>query len=423
MGTARDEAVSQIEAYLRRTLLAMDAGEHWVTVNAGSKTGGEGGGSHVMLDGEGRVVAGMGGKFRGTKVDDIPRKKFINEKAYQRRQESAKKAAASAPKTAQTAPKSAASAPKSAQTAQATAPKLNMHPSLKRNADGSLSAKFTGYPGGEVISRLKEQGFKYDGETKTWTLSKRRATDETVAEVNKAMHDLKPVKNMSFAERSPYESIRPNWLHDAPPQASGPISKPATKIGSGTIANQNKALELAKLSDGSTRMTVDFGGYPGREVIDKLKANGFKYDGDTRTWSARTTDSTKVNAVNDILNGHFGGGSGASKVAPQVMSKLTSAGVTESSSQPGHFYLPRESYGNYEEKDKAFNDLFGLKISRHSKGRVSGAELDGQKISNSQATHLLSQSSYANFNASTGKWEGLDPELQKVWDKRHGGGS
>lgn len=409
MGTARDEAVSQIEAYLRRAVLAMDAGEHWVTVNAGSKTGGEGGGSHVMLDGEGRVVAGMGGKFKGTKVDDIPRKKFINEKAYQRRQESAKKAAASAPKPAQTTP--------------AAAPKLNMHPSLKRNADGSLSAKFAGYPGGAVINRLKEQGFKYDGETKTWTLSKRRATDETVAEVNKTMHDLKPVKSMSFAERAPYELNRPGGLHDAPPQASGPISKPATKVGSGTIANQNKALELTKFSDGSTRMTVDFGGYPGREVLDKLKAKGFKYNGDTRTWEASTTDSTKVSAVNDILNGHFGGGSGASKVAPQVMSKLTSAGITESSSQPGHFYVPRESYGHYEDKDKAFNDLFGLKISRHGSGRVSGAELDGQKISNSQATHLLSQSSFANFNASTGKWEGLDPELQKVWDKRHGSGS
>lgn len=107
MGTARDEAVSQIEAYLRRAVLAMDAGEHWVTVNGGSKTGGEGGGSHVMLDGEGRVVAGMGGKFKGTKVDDIPRKKFINEKAYQRRQESAKKAAASAPKPAASASKTA----------------------------------------------------------------------------------------------------------------------------------------------------------------------------------------------------------------------------------------------------------------------------------------------------------------------------
>lgn len=101
MRTARDEAVSCIEAYLRRALLAMDSGEHWVTVNGGSKAGGEGGGSHVMLDGEGRVVAGMGGKFKGTRVDDIPRKKFINEKAYQRRQETAKKEAASAPKPAQ----------------------------------------------------------------------------------------------------------------------------------------------------------------------------------------------------------------------------------------------------------------------------------------------------------------------------------
>lgn len=416
MGTARDEAVSQIEAYLRRAVLAMDAGEHWVTVNGGSKTGGEGGGSHVMLDGEGRVVAGMGGKFKGTKVDDIPRKKFINEKAYQRRQESAKKAAASAPKPAQTA-----SAPKTAQTAQttpATAPKQNLHPSLKRNADGSLSAKFAGYPGGAVINRLKEQGFRYDGETKTWTLSKRRATDETVAEVNKTLHDLKPVSSPSS---KPAPASRP--LPASSGSAAQTSSKPEVKREPATIANQNKALELTKFSDGSTRMTVDFGGYPGREVLDKLKANGFKYNGDTRTWEARTTDSTKVSAVNDILNGHFGGGAGASKVAPQVMSKLTSAGITESSSQPGHFYVPRESYGHYEDKDKAFNDLFGLKISRHGSGRVSGAELDGQKISNSQATHLLSQSSFANFNASTGKWEGLDPELQKVWDKRHGSGS
>lgn len=410
MSTARDEAVSQIEAYLRRTLLAMDAGEHWVTVNGGSKTGGEGGGSHVMLDGEGRVLAGMGGKFKGTKVDDIPRKKFINEKAYQRRQESAKKAAASAPKPAQTA--------------QPTAPKQNLHPSLKRNSDGSLSANFAGYPGREVINRLKEQGFRYDGETRTWTLSKRRANDDTVAEVNKTLHDLKPVSSPS-SKPAPASRPLPASSGSAAKSAQA-SSKPEVKREPATIANQNKALELTKFSDGSTRMTVDFGGYPGREVIDKLKANGFRYDGDTRTWSASTTDSTKVSAVNDILNGHFGGGSGGSgtaRVAPQVMSKLTSAGVSESSSQPGHFYVPRESYGRYEDKDKAFNDLFGLKISRHGSGRVSGAELDGQKISNSQATHLLSQSSFANFNASTGKWEGLDPELQKVWDRRHGSGS
>lgn len=64
--------------------LAQDAGEHWVTVNAGSKEGGEGGGSHVLLDGEGRVVAGMGGKFKGQNIDRIERKKFINSNAWNR---------------------------------------------------------------------------------------------------------------------------------------------------------------------------------------------------------------------------------------------------------------------------------------------------------------------------------------------------
>lgn len=64
--------------------LAQDAGEHWVTVNAGSKEGGEGGGSHVLLDGEGRVVAGMGGKFKGQNTDRIERKKFINQNAWNR---------------------------------------------------------------------------------------------------------------------------------------------------------------------------------------------------------------------------------------------------------------------------------------------------------------------------------------------------
>lgn len=78
--------IDEVKSILRGVLLAMDAGEHWVTVNAGSASGGEGGGSHVMLDGEGRVKAGMGGKYKGVKVDKIPRKKFINEKAYQRKQ-------------------------------------------------------------------------------------------------------------------------------------------------------------------------------------------------------------------------------------------------------------------------------------------------------------------------------------------------
>jgi hypothetical protein len=72
--------------WARQHSLSADAdGEHWITVNGGSKAGGEGGGSHVKLDGEGRIVAGMGGKFTGTKIDDVPRKKFIGEGAYQRR--------------------------------------------------------------------------------------------------------------------------------------------------------------------------------------------------------------------------------------------------------------------------------------------------------------------------------------------------
>ena len=86
MTDAYDRAVARIEKFLNGVSLAMDAGEHWVTVNAGSASGGKGGGSHVMLDGEGRVKAGMGGRYKGVKVDKIPRKKFMNEKAYQRKQ-------------------------------------------------------------------------------------------------------------------------------------------------------------------------------------------------------------------------------------------------------------------------------------------------------------------------------------------------
>ena len=101
MTDAYDRAVARIEKFLNGVSLAMDAGEHWVTVNAGSASGGEGGGSHVMLDGEGRVKAGMGGKFTGTRIDDIPRKKFMNEQAYQRKQErDAQEAKASAPASA-----------------------------------------------------------------------------------------------------------------------------------------------------------------------------------------------------------------------------------------------------------------------------------------------------------------------------------
>ncbi len=57
----------------------------WITV----KPNGEGAkGSHVKIDNEtGEIKAGMGGKFNGQNIDEIERKKFINEKAYQRKEE------------------------------------------------------------------------------------------------------------------------------------------------------------------------------------------------------------------------------------------------------------------------------------------------------------------------------------------------
>ena len=68
--------------WARLRSLAADAdGEHWITVNGGSKAGGKGGGSHVKLDGEGRIVAGMGGKFSGRKISEVPRRKAASSPA------------------------------------------------------------------------------------------------------------------------------------------------------------------------------------------------------------------------------------------------------------------------------------------------------------------------------------------------------
>ncbi len=51
--------------------LAMDAaGERWITVGSGS----EGGGSRVKIDGRGKILAGMGGKFTGQKIGEIGKK-------------------------------------------------------------------------------------------------------------------------------------------------------------------------------------------------------------------------------------------------------------------------------------------------------------------------------------------------------------
>lgn len=51
-------------------VFAMD--DKWITVKP---NGNEGKGSHVKIDGEGRVVAGMGGKFNGVKINEV-RKDF-----------------------------------------------------------------------------------------------------------------------------------------------------------------------------------------------------------------------------------------------------------------------------------------------------------------------------------------------------------
>lgn len=51
-------------------VFAMD--DKWITVKP---NGEKGKGSHVKIDGEGRVVAGMGGKFNGTKINEV-RKDF-----------------------------------------------------------------------------------------------------------------------------------------------------------------------------------------------------------------------------------------------------------------------------------------------------------------------------------------------------------
>lgn len=299
MTDAYNRAVARIEKFLNGVSLAMDAGEHGVTVNAGSASGGEGGGSHVMLDGEGRVKAGMGGKFTGTRIDDIPRKKFMNEQAYQRKQErDALEAKAKAAKPAR------ATKSKAKETKAPFTPSQPMHPALKRNEDGSMSVKFAGYPG--------------------------------------------------------------------------------------------------------------------REVLDELKGEGLRYDGDTRTWSIRTSQSDAPAKINEILARHIKPAAPPVKIPQATMSRITSAGLTESRTSPGRFYMPRTSVYNPEAADRAYNDLFGLKITRYGTGNISSAELDGEKISNTHAKHLIGMSSAANFDTSTGKWNKLDPELQAIWDKRQG---
>lgn len=63
-----DELIRTLETIVEEllTVTAQDAdeqGEHWVTLKNGAK---------VLIGGDGTVIAGMGGKFNGKKVSDIP---------------------------------------------------------------------------------------------------------------------------------------------------------------------------------------------------------------------------------------------------------------------------------------------------------------------------------------------------------------
>jgi len=64
------ERLKLAELNLKRLTIRADA-DKWITLNGGSKKDGDGGGSHVLLDGQGNIKAGAGGKFNGLKVSDI----------------------------------------------------------------------------------------------------------------------------------------------------------------------------------------------------------------------------------------------------------------------------------------------------------------------------------------------------------------
>ena len=57
-----------------RRLLAQD--NKWITVKP---NGEDGKGAHVEIDGPGRITKGMGGKFNGTKINEV-RKSFVGAK-------------------------------------------------------------------------------------------------------------------------------------------------------------------------------------------------------------------------------------------------------------------------------------------------------------------------------------------------------
>lgn len=167
--------------YGRERRMAMDAGEHWITVNGGSRKDGEGGGSHVKVDGEGRVVAGMGGKYKGTKLEDLPRKHFINETAYQKRQ-----AAATA--------------------AGATAASGLYH----KGKDGSEFYRYAGSPEGTAWRRKLDDAIndpKYPAEREDYDAARREA-DQRAQEAQRKAEQAAASAQQSAQQQSPPETVQ-----------------------------------------------------------------------------------------------------------------------------------------------------------------------------------------------------------------------
>lgn len=180
--------------YIKKKL-AQDAGEHRVTVNAGSK---EGGGSHVLLDGEGRVIAGLGGKFKGQNIDRIERKKFINQNAWGRQRKAlTEKAKARQAKIDAGRPghsvtvgtvtdnvRDAINQKGDLQSAYATL--KDQIAGLKEgtgieNKNGRFEVSFNAFPSYKLRTDMKNNGFKWDPNTKVWHTTDREKLDQVLS--------------------------------------------------------------------------------------------------------------------------------------------------------------------------------------------------------------------------------------------------
>ena len=66
---AKKTLLKKISSTLDHAIKTCD--DKWITVNGGSKKDGEGGGSHILLDDNGHIKAGAGGKFNGQKLNSM----------------------------------------------------------------------------------------------------------------------------------------------------------------------------------------------------------------------------------------------------------------------------------------------------------------------------------------------------------------